>query len=147
MRARAIVDLSSQASADCARAIAIASVRQFKADSRSCCATRICDLIRSSSARLNSTPLFVARAIAPLIVKSASSNCLVLRRPSAKTPMKPRDQEIVLLSAQGFQRAPQQIDTGFGLIAGDGKFAFLRDAESTVRCKRVSSGIVRSTAR
>src|ERR1700677_3466348 len=52
-----------------------------------------------------------------------------------------RDQEIVLLSVQGLQRAPQQIETRFQLMAGDGKLAFQRDAESTVRCKRVSSGV------
>ena len=45
----AIVDLNSQASADCARATASASVRQLMAPSRSCCSERICDLIRSSS--------------------------------------------------------------------------------------------------
>jgi hypothetical protein len=52
---KSIVDLSSQASADCARATATTSVRQFMADSRSCSA-RICDLIRSSSDKLNSHP-------------------------------------------------------------------------------------------
>src|SRR5271168_2111790 len=52
-----------------------------------------------------------------------------------------RDQDIELLSAQGLQRAPQQIETGFRLIAGDGKLAFQRDADGTVRCKRVSSGM------
>ena len=51
------------------------------------------------------------------------------------------DEDIVLLSAQGPQRAPDQIDAAFRLVAGDGKFAFQRDAESTVRCKRVSSGV------
>src|SRR5277367_6806791 len=49
-----------------------------------------------------------------------------------------RGQEIVLLSAQGSQRAPQQIETGFRLFAGDGKFALQGDASGTVRCKRVS---------
>ena len=52
-----------------------------------------------------------------------------------------RDEDIVLLSAQDPQRAPDQIDADFRLVAGDGKFAFQRDAESTVRCKRVSSGM------
>src|SRR5271155_1216473 len=52
-----------------------------------------------------------------------------------------RDQEIVLSSVQGLQRAPQQIETGFRFISGDGKFAFQRDAGGTVRCKRMSSGV------
>src|SRR5271154_3753553 len=52
-----------------------------------------------------------------------------------------RDQDIELLSAQGRQRAPQQIETSFRLIAGDGKLAFQRDADGTVRCKRVSAGM------
>jgi selenocysteine lyase/cysteine desulfurase len=42
-------------------------------------AARICDLIRSSSDKSNSIPLFVASAMPPLIVNSASSNCPVLR--------------------------------------------------------------------
>ena len=46
-------------------------------------------LIRSNSDKSNSTPLFVARVMAPLIVKSASLNCPVLRKPSANAPMKP----------------------------------------------------------
>src|ERR1700733_7422324 len=49
--------------------------------------------------------------------------------------------EIVLLSVQGLQRAPEQIETGLRLLVADRKFAFQRDAESTVRCKRVSSGV------
>jgi hypothetical protein len=52
-----------------------------------------------------------------------------------------RDQEIVLLSAQGLQRAPQQTETGFRLTSGNGKFAFQRDAGGTVRLQRVSSGV------
>src|ERR1700722_7847840 len=54
---------------------------------------------------------------------------------------KARDLEIVPLSVQGLQRAPEQIETGFRLISGDGKFAFQRDAESPVRCERVSPGV------
>src|ERR1700684_191193 len=49
--------------------------------------------------------------------------------------------EIVLLSVQGLQRAPERIETGFRLLVADRKSAFQRDAESTVRCKRVSSGV------
>src|ERR1700730_684742 len=52
-----------------------------------------------------------------------------------------RDLKIELLSMQALQRAPQQIETRFRLIAGDGKLAFQRDAMSKVRCKRVSSGV------
>src|ERR1700723_1554211 len=51
------------------------------------------------------------------------------------------DQEVELLSVQGLQRAPDQIEAGFRLFAGDGKLAFQRDAEGTVRRKRVSSGV------
>jgi hypothetical protein len=39
-----------------------------------------------------------------------------------------RDQGIELLSAQGPQCAPQQIEAGFRRFADDGKFAFQRDA-------------------
>ena len=63
-------------------------IRQFIAASRSCRAARIRDLIRSSSARSSSTPLFVARAMPPLIASSASSTWPVLHRPSANAPMK-----------------------------------------------------------
>src|SRR5580693_7003162 len=49
--------------------------------------------------------------------------------------------EIVLLSVQGLQRAPERNETGFRLLVADRKFAFQRHAESTVRCKRVSSGV------
>src|ERR1700722_18040663 len=52
-----------------------------------------------------------------------------------------RDQEIVLLSVQGLQRAPQQIETDFRFISGDGKFALQRDADGKERCKRMSSGV------
>jgi hypothetical protein len=51
------------------------------------------------------------------------------------------DQDIVLLRVHGLQRTLYQIDTGFQLFAGDGKIALQSDAESTVRCKRVSSGV------
>src|ERR1700757_878838 len=54
---------------------------------------------------------------------------------------KARNLEIVPLSVQGLQRAPEQIEAGFRLISGDGRFAFQRDAESPVRCKRVSPGV------
>jgi hypothetical protein len=49
--------------------------------------------------------------------------------------------KIVPLSAQGLKPAPQQIDTGFRLIAGDGRFALQRNADGTVRLQRVSPGV------
>jgi hypothetical protein len=52
-----------------------------------------------------------------------------------------RDEDFVLLTAQGLQRALWQIETGFRLIAGDGKFAFQRYAADAVRLQRVSSCI------
>ena len=44
-----------------------------------------------------------------------------------------RDQEIVPLSVEGLQRAPEEIETDFWLISGNDKLALRRDAESTVR--------------
>src|ERR1700722_221623 len=52
-----------------------------------------------------------------------------------------RDQENVLMSVQGTQRAPQQFKTDFPFISGDGKFALQRDADGKERCKRMSSGV------
>src|SRR5580658_9519239 len=52
-----------------------------------------------------------------------------------------RDQEIVPLSVQDLQCAPQQTDTDFRLFTDDGKFTFQRYAGGTIWFKRVSSGV------
>ena len=63
-RARVIVDLSSHASADCARATAIASVRQSMADLRSCCGGDQYQCFNPNQfGQIEFHPLFVARAM------------------------------------------------------------------------------------
>ena len=110
--------------------------------SRSCRAARICDLIRSSSDKLNSIPLFVARAMPPLIVKSASSNCPVLRRPSANAPMKPVIRRSGTVERAGFP--VRSVANRDRLPARRGRWQvrlLAQCRQSTVRLQRVSSGV------
>ncbi len=50
-------------------------------------------------------------------------------------------QDVVLFGVQRLERVSQQIDAGSCLVAGDGEFAFLRQADGTIWRQRVSSGI------